>query len=212
MARTRARSAPSRIQDLGGHALAFADQAEQDVLGAQVVVARVHGFPQRELQDLLGPWCERDGAGRRRAAPADDVLHLLADGLQRDAHGLQRLGGEPLALGEQPQEEVLGPDVVVVEAAGFVLGQHHDPPGPIGEALEHLGLPIGMPVRAVYRCTFVRREAWRALPFRNRGPCAPAAVAGTARHNRYPTLRRTTVLRSVRMNSVPWRGPSPPPE
>jgi len=41
-------------QHLGGHALALADQAEQDVLGADVVVAELEGLAQRELQHLLG--------------------------------------------------------------------------------------------------------------------------------------------------------------
>jgi hypothetical protein len=42
-------------QHLGGHALALADQPEQDVLGTDVVVAELLGLPQRQLQDLLRP-------------------------------------------------------------------------------------------------------------------------------------------------------------
>ncbi|GAA5002949.1 hypothetical protein GCM10025734_39970 [Kitasatospora paranensis] len=42
-------------QDLGGDALALADQAEQDVLGADVVVSELEGLAERELQDLLRP-------------------------------------------------------------------------------------------------------------------------------------------------------------
>ncbi|GAA3298692.1 hypothetical protein GCM10020295_34910 [Streptomyces cinereospinus] len=41
-------------QDLGGDALALADQAEQDVLRADVVVAQLKGLAERQLQDLLG--------------------------------------------------------------------------------------------------------------------------------------------------------------
>ena len=41
-------------QHLRGDALALADQAEQDVLGADVVVAQLQRLPQRQLQHLLG--------------------------------------------------------------------------------------------------------------------------------------------------------------
>ena len=50
------------LQDLGGNALALADQAEQDVLGADVVVAQLQRLAQRQLEDLLGSWGERDVA------------------------------------------------------------------------------------------------------------------------------------------------------
>src|SRR5205807_1787457 len=47
-------------EDLGGHALALADEAEEDVLGADVVVAQLEGLTKRELEDLLGAGSEGD--------------------------------------------------------------------------------------------------------------------------------------------------------
>src|SRR5690606_19152424 len=41
-------------QHLGGHALALTDEAEEDVLGADVVVAELERLAERQLQDLLG--------------------------------------------------------------------------------------------------------------------------------------------------------------
>ena len=117
-------------QDLGGDALALADQAEEDVLGADVVVAELERLAQRQLEDLLGARRERDVPGGRRAALADDLLDLLADGLEADAERLERLGGDTLTLVDEPEEDVLGADVVVVEEPGFFLGQHHDPSAP----------------------------------------------------------------------------------
>ena len=61
-------------QHLGGDALALADQAEQDVLGADVVVAELQRLAQRELEDLLGARREGDVAGRCLLALADDLL------------------------------------------------------------------------------------------------------------------------------------------
>ena len=125
-------------QHLGGDALALADQAEQDVLGADVVVAELQRLAQRELQDLLGTRGERDVAGRRLLALADDLLDLLADGLEGDAERLHRLGGDALALVDQAEQDVLGPDVVVVEHPGLFLGQDDHPAGAVGKPFEHV--------------------------------------------------------------------------
>ena len=38
---------------------------------------------------------------------------------------------------DQAEQNVLGPDVVVVQQAGFLLGENHDPPRPVGKTLEH---------------------------------------------------------------------------
>ena len=65
-------------EHLGGDALALADEAEEDVLGADVVVAELEGLAQRQLEHLLGARRERDVARGLLLALPDDVLHLLA--------------------------------------------------------------------------------------------------------------------------------------
>jgi hypothetical protein len=111
------------------------------VLGADVVVPQLERLPERELQDLLGPGRERDVSGRSGLALTDDVLDLLADGLQRDPQGLQGLRGDPLTLVDQPEQDVLRADVVVVEHPRLFLGEDHDPAGPVREPLKHALLP-----------------------------------------------------------------------
>jgi hypothetical protein len=130
-------------QDLRGDALALADQAEQDVLGADVVVAELQRLAQRELEHLLGARREGDVAARRLLPLADDLLDLVADALERDAEGLERLRGDALALVDQAEQDVLGPDVVVVEHPGLFLGQDDHPTGSVGETLEHAVAPHG---------------------------------------------------------------------
>ncbi len=125
------------LEDLGGHALALPDQAEQDVLGADVVVAELQRLAERQLEDLLGPGREGDVAGRGGLSLADDLLDLGADGLERDAQGLERLGGDPLPLVDQPEQDVLRPDVVVVQHPRLFLGEDHHPPGTVRESLKH---------------------------------------------------------------------------
>ena len=128
-------------EDLGGDALALADEAEQDVLGPDVVVAELQRLAQAQLEDLLRPGGEGDVTARGLLALADDLLDLLADGVQRDAQGLQRLGRDAFALVDEAEQDVLGPDVVVVEHPGLFLGQDDNTTGAVGESLEHVSLP-----------------------------------------------------------------------
>ena len=71
------------------------------------------------------------------SADADDLFDLLADGSQRDPERLERLRGEPFALADQAEQDVLGPDVVVIEEPRFFLREHDDPPSAISETFEH---------------------------------------------------------------------------
>ncbi len=130
------------VQYLGGGAralaLAFADQAEQDVLGPDVVMAELECLAQSQLQRLLGPRREREvPALRAGLASPDDLLDLLARRLLSDPERLQRLGCYPAALTDEGDQDVLGADIIVVEHPGLFLGQDHDAPCPVGEPLEH---------------------------------------------------------------------------
>jgi hypothetical protein len=152
------------LQDLRGDALALADEPEQDVLGPDVVVAELQRLAQREFEDLLGAGREGDVPGRRRLTLSDDLLHLLADGLERDVHRLERLRGNALALVDQPEQDVLGPDVVVVQHPRLFLREDDDSPGPVGEAFEHVRVPLGRFARFVLH----RGSADSVLPPRQR--------------------------------------------
>src|SRR6266568_811274 len=122
---------------LRGDAPALADEAEQDVLGADVVVAEAGCLPPGELKDLLGARGERDVPGRGLLALPDDLLHLLAHGLKADPERLKRLGGHALALMDEAEQDVLRADVVVVEHPGLFLSQDHNPPRQVGKPLKH---------------------------------------------------------------------------
>jgi hypothetical protein len=74
-------------------------------------------------------------------ALANDLLNLLTHRLKRDAEGLQSLGGDTLALVDQAEQDVLGPDVVVVEHPRFFLRENHHSAGSVGKPLEHPATP-----------------------------------------------------------------------
>ncbi|OPZ49648.1 MAG: hypothetical protein BWY91_03036 [bacterium ADurb.BinA028] len=124
-------------QHLGSHALALTDEAEQDVLGADVGVTQLQPLAQGILQDLLGARGERNVPRRRLLALADDLGDLLPHGVERDPEVLQRLGGQPLTLVDETEEDVLGADVVVVEHARLFLREHNHSPGAVREPFEH---------------------------------------------------------------------------
>ncbi len=125
-------------EHLRGDPVALADQAEQDVLGADVGMTELQRLAQRQLEHLLGPRGERDVPGRRVLAAADDLLDGLPDRNQADPHRLERPGRDALALMDQAEQDVLGADVVVVQQPGFFLRKDHDAPRPVGKSLEHL--------------------------------------------------------------------------
>ena len=128
---------PGGHQDADRDPLTLAEESQEEVLGADVPVPERQRLTQRELEHLLGPGGEGRRAGRNTSGPSDRCLDPGPHGLQPDPLIGQRLGGHPVLLGEQTQQEVLGPEEAVVEEARLLLGQDEDPAGPVGESLEH---------------------------------------------------------------------------
>ena len=107
------------------------------MFGADVVVVQSQRFAQAELEDLLRSGGEGDVAGRLALSEADLGLDLLADGARRDSEARERLTGETVRLAEQPEQEVLSADVVVLQPASLFLGEHDRMAGSVGESFEH---------------------------------------------------------------------------
>src|SRR3954466_16123304 len=76
-------------------------------------------------------------AGRRRATLPDDLFDLVAHCLERDAKAFESFRRDAFAFVDEAEENVLGSDVAVTQQPSFFLSQHHDPPGPVGEAFKH---------------------------------------------------------------------------
>ena len=125
-----------RLEDAGGDALALADEAEEQVLRADVVVAEAAGLVDRELDDALRPRRQADLADDRAVAPPDDELDRRPDLRQLDVHVLEDARGHALALADQPEEQVLRADVVVVEPLRLVLSQCQDLARAVRELVE----------------------------------------------------------------------------
>ena len=124
-------------QDARGDALVLAHEPEQDVLGADVVVAEAQRLAQRELEHLLGARRERDLPGGDLLAGADDPHDLRAHALDGDVEALEHARREPLLLAQQPEQDVLGADVVVLERPRLLLRENDHLAGPFCKSLEH---------------------------------------------------------------------------
>ena len=111
------------------------------MLGADVVVAELQRFAQAQFKHLLGARRKGDVAGRLLLTLADNVLHLLAHGIERDTQRLQRLCGNAFTLVDEAKQNVLSADVVVVEHLGLFLGQNDYTTGAVGKSLKHLFTP-----------------------------------------------------------------------
>jgi DNA topoisomerase-1 len=126
-------------------AVGHRQQAEEDVLGADVVVAEPDCLAETHLQCGLRSVLQRNMPlfwGR-----LSDTDHLLDPGsgfVVGDPEVAQCLRGYSVPLREQAQEQMLGPDVAVVEMPGLFLGEDHHPAGAVGEALEHARSNLGL--------------------------------------------------------------------
>ena len=115
------------LQDPGGDAFAFAQKTEQDVLGADVGMIESAGLFAGQREHLLDPrrvGNVADHFGFR--AGADLFLDLHAHGLEIEAHLLEDVDRDALAELDQPEQEMLGADVIVVEAVGFFASQREN--------------------------------------------------------------------------------------
>ena len=124
------------LEDAGGDALALADEAEQQVLRADVVVAEAAGLVDRELDDALRARRQPDLADDRAIPAPDDELHRRADLGELDVHVLEHARRDALAFAHEPEQQMLRADVVVVEALRLVLRERQDLARPVRELVE----------------------------------------------------------------------------
>ena len=161
--RTLSRLTPERLEDAGGDPLALADQAEQQVLRADVVVAEPARLVDGQLDDPLGPRRQPDLADDRPIAPTDDELDRRPDLGQLDVHVLEDARGDTFALADEAEQQVLRADVVVVEPLRLVLSQRQDLARAVRELVEA--------IHRVERLFPSERHERAALAMLARHPC-----------------------------------------
>ena len=126
------------FQNAGGDTLAFAEKTQQDVLGAHIRVLQALGFLTRQCEDFfdargVGDIAHHFGLG----AGADLFLDFHAHGLEVEAHFLKDINGNTLSELDQPEKQVFGADIVVIEAVGFLAGEGENLLGAWSEVVHH---------------------------------------------------------------------------
>src|SRR4051794_16929805 len=104
-----------------GAPVLVAQQREQDVLAAEMIVAEALGLAQRLLERGLRVPRDRHLAPLRRAGGRGgraEAHHRVAGGVELDADGVQRGGGRPLGVGHEPEQHVARIDRGVLEGPG----------------------------------------------------------------------------------------------
>lgn len=107
-----------------------------EVAGPDVGVADLEGAPQGELEGALRLGRERDLADDDLLPGADDRADFRPEVGQLCAVRLEGAAADA-ARAEDAEQQVLGPDVVVAEAAGLFLTGGDGVPGLRREPLEH---------------------------------------------------------------------------
>ena len=91
------------------------------MLRADIIVIVQSRLIDRELQHALGARREGDLPDRQRTALGrDHVLDCLLDLVEVDAEPLQCLRSDALALANDPEQEMLRPDVIVLHTPSLV--------------------------------------------------------------------------------------------
>ena len=114
----------------------LADEAEQEVLGVDVILSEVLRLTQRPLERILRFWRERDRSGRGLIAPTDRLHDSVTHPICRDAKRFQHVGAETALLADQPEQEVLGTYVLVLELASGLIRLDDRLAGAVCESLE----------------------------------------------------------------------------
>ena len=190
------------LEHARGHAVALAQQAQQDVLGADVGVIEGLGLLLSQRQDLLHPRRVGDVAHHLLIGPgAHLLLHFQADGLQVEAELLQDIDGHALAQLDEAEQKVLGADEVMVETVGFLPRQREHLLRARGEIVH--GFLIAHTIKMQLLGRFVQSGA-RPMPAAGRPGGSPAANA------RAPCLRAASPVprRRASRNAASASGPA----
>ena len=119
------------------------DQPEQQVFGADVVVAHLAGLFDGVFEDELGIGGEFDLAAFVMPLAAHALDHL-AHTIRFQAELAQNTPGHPAIFFQQAEQQVLRTDQSLVSALGFLVSQGKHTPCPLGKLFHasHKGLQI----------------------------------------------------------------------
>ena len=108
------------------------------MLGPDVVVIQPPRLVDRELNHLLRSRSQTNLTQHGAIAASDDEFNSRSNLSQLHAQVGQHLRRHPVALAHQTEQQMLGADVVVVEALSFFLRQRQDAPRAFSELVKSI--------------------------------------------------------------------------
>jgi hypothetical protein len=129
------------VQDLGGEALLFAQEPEEEMLGADVLVREALGFFGGVGEHALAFVTERkiDRSGDL-FADRGVAFDLFTDRLHRGMRA-QKTIGQGFIFAQQSEQQVFGLNIRRAELAGFIPREKDDAPGFLCIAFKHKPIP-----------------------------------------------------------------------
>src|SRR5713101_6188313 len=125
------------LEKLRTEALFFAQDAQQQMLGAHVLVVQAVGLFRGIFQDAVAFLAQRNlNRSGNALADGDALFDFFADGFNR-AVGAEKAVGQGLVFAQQPQQQVFGLDVRAAVLRGFVAREENHAPRLFRVAFKH---------------------------------------------------------------------------
>src|SRR5215472_13286423 len=106
------------------------------MLGADVVMVETPSLIHRQLDHLLGTRGQTNISQHNTVTTPNDKFDRTADFVEFHTEIAEHLGRDPVALADQTQQQMLGADIIMVEALGFFLCEAQHLASPLRKFLE----------------------------------------------------------------------------
>src|SRR5712692_7100394 len=103
---------------------------------ADVVMVQATSFVNSQLDHLFGAWGKTNLAEHDAVSTTNNKFNSAANFVQFDAEATQYFCSHTLAFTYETEEKMFCPDVIVLEALGFLLGETQDFPGSLCELVK----------------------------------------------------------------------------
>ncbi len=130
------------LQNASRHAFSFAQETKENVLGADVGMVQRLCFLPGKREHLLHARRVRDVPDHLGFRTGTDLfLDLHPDRLEIHTHLLQHVDRNALPKFDQPEQEMLGADIVVIEAVCFLACERQNLLGSRSKIIHYLEAP-----------------------------------------------------------------------
>ena len=135
------------MQDFGGKAFFFAEQAQQQMLGPDMFVRKTFGLFGRVREHALAFVAQGEINGCRNLLADGRVpFDLFADRLDRSVRAQEPVG-QGFIFAQQSEQQVFSLNIRRAELAGLVAREEDYAPGFFRVAFKHILIPPGVPAK-----------------------------------------------------------------